>query len=157
MMNGLQNDDQLGGFVTNVTVTGLSPGSVVVDAMIMVSGDIATSLFTDTDPDNTSATDLQLLLANQVSAATNEAVMTSLSNNAELGSSDVTVEVNKVGVPINVNGVDLPDTVTPAKHRESTNLTPGSSDGAPTPSSFVGFRRRRSSIPGVTINHSFNA
>ena len=58
----------------------------------MVSGDIAMSLFTG-NPNTTSATDLQLILANQVSAATNEAVMTSLSNNAVLGSSDVTVEV----------------------------------------------------------------
>ncbi|XP_030833691.1 low-density lipoprotein receptor-related protein 1B [Strongylocentrotus purpuratus] len=113
MMNGLQNNDQLGGFVTNVTVTGLSQGSVVVDAMIMVSGgNIAMSLFTG-NPNTTSATDLQLILANQVSAATNEAVMTSLSNNAVLGSSDVTVEVQSVGVPINVNGVSLPKDVKP--------------------------------------------
>nr|XP_054760726.1 uncharacterized protein LOC129266997 [Lytechinus pictus] len=87
MMNGLQNDDMIGGFVNNVTVTIL--GSIVVGAEIVVSGDVATAL--PGTADSSSAFDVQLEVANQVSDATNDAVMQSLSNNGNLGSTDVQV------------------------------------------------------------------
>nr|XP_054760723.1 uncharacterized protein LOC129266995 [Lytechinus pictus] len=111
MMNGLQNDDMIGGFVNNVTVTSLSPGSIVVGAEIVVSGDVATAL--PGTADSSSAFDVQLEVANQVSDATNDAVMQSLSNNGNLGSTDVQVEISEVSVPVTADGTNLPDTVTP--------------------------------------------
>ncbi|XP_063959873.1 uncharacterized protein LOC129266996 isoform X2 [Lytechinus pictus] len=112
MMIGLQSNVQLMGYITGVTVTGLSPGSVVVDADIGVSAAFGMSL-SEEYTNTMSAFEVQLAVANLVSSAINDAVMTSLSNNAQLGSSDAQVDITDVRVPVTVDGISIPESITP--------------------------------------------
>nr|XP_054760730.1 uncharacterized protein LOC129267001 [Lytechinus pictus] len=111
IMNGLQNN-QIGGYVMSASVTSLSPGSVVMGVAVGVSGEIGMTLSQEAT-NTTSAFDVQLAVANLVSTSINDAVTTTLSNNAQLGSSNAEVDISQVIVPVTAGGTDLPNEVTP--------------------------------------------
>ncbi|XP_072165897.1 uncharacterized protein [Diadema setosum] len=99
-------------FVQSVTLVDVRPGSVICDISITFSGGVANGVAGDVGAGDT-ASDVQLAVANEVAMASNAAVASALSNNADLGTGEVNVTVNDVTVPVSVDGVDLPPDITP--------------------------------------------